>query len=798
MEDQPPTISDEERQQREQQEAEERARAEALAQREIEEAKVRESLRAARAQADLEEAQARAAEEARIKAAEAAQKQVELEAARAAEVAHKQAQAAEEARIKAAENAREAEEEARIKAAEEVQKLAELEATRAAEEAHKQAQAAEEARMAEVERARAIQEAQKQAELEAARAAEEAQAAEEARVKAAELDAARVAEEARKKAAQEAQKQAIAEASRAETSAIQAAVEEARKRAAFKAAEEAAAEEVRKQAEAEARSKEEAQRREQDAKAQIDAAEARVNAAVDEARARMQDDSRKGVDHTTPEQQRDVHPIDIRNAEARVNAVVEEAKARAGLGNPQGQVVTESPATTDPEASMVKVDSFTDRPDSFVFTPISQDGHLPTHERPLAPDPGIERLHKLEAERDQGPVSPVGSSITYAFRVSDPKVTASGSIVDFAHWVYQVTSSTTNPSWKGKEAKVSRRFNDFWWLRQQLVTEHPGHIVSPLPPKDMQGTVEKVVMSSTSLVDFRQRALTKFLCGLGGHPVLSNSEVLRVFCEGTPDEFEMYKAKRNVAAAAENPGIMERTKKAIKGMVGAGPGPSDKGLDPKWSKIHMYLRKQRDALTVLKAHLDGLVSTRRDTYTTYSEVSQCMVRLSRVELLVDGTEPCPASRDANSISGYTKDMAGLYGEQAMKEMCLVAESIMFYSGMYASALEGLDYLHTSNGLTNHHEAEAKKAQDAFNALSVKNDMNGIKMEASAKHLTGVAEKARAHLIVVEKNFDADIQRMLSSRGADWKHTMALFVELQLSLTRRVQTLEVSPITDPWS
>nr|PMI32680.1 signal recognition particle-docking protein FtsY [Enterovibrio norvegicus] len=132
------------------------------------------------------EAQAQAAEEARLKAEAEAQAQAAEEARLKAE-AEAQAQAAEEARLKAeAEAQAQAAEEARLKA-----QAAEDARLKAEAEAEAQAQAAEEARLkAEAEaQAQAAEEARLKAEAEA-----EAQAAEEARLQA-EADAQALAEE---------------------------------------------------------------------------------------------------------------------------------------------------------------------------------------------------------------------------------------------------------------------------------------------------------------------------------------------------------------------------------------------------------------------------------------------------------------------------------------------------------------------------------------------------------------------------------------------------------------------------
>ncbi len=281
-----------------------RAKAKAAAEARVKAAEERAKQRAeaaATAKARAEEAQRIAQEEARAKAAaEAAAK------AKAEEEARKQAEAAgeletqriaqEEARAKAA-----AEAAAKAKAEEDARKraeaAAELEAQRIAQEEARAKAAAEAAT-----KAKAEEEARKQAEAAAALEAQRI-AQEEARVKAAAEAAAKA------KAEEEVRKQAEAAA---ELEAQRIAQEEARAKAAAEAAAKAKAEEeARKQAEAAAEL--EAQRIAQE--------EARVKAAAEAAaKAKAEEEARKQAEATAAlEAQR------IAQEEARVKAAAEAA-----------------------------------------------------------------------------------------------------------------------------------------------------------------------------------------------------------------------------------------------------------------------------------------------------------------------------------------------------------------------------------------------------------------------------------------------------------------------------------------
>eukprot|EP00759_Apiculatamorpha_spiralis_P044431 PhF_6_TR41352/c0_g1_i2/m.62778 len=448
------------------------------------------------------------------------------------------------------------------------------------------------------------------------------------------------------------------------------------------------------------------------------------------------------------------------------------------------QAVPQAPSST---THHVDPNSFTLRPDDMVVPSVSQVLFTPQSD-------ASEIVRKAQEVHDAPTQSkPPGSAFSYTFKVTDPKVSQS-SILDFSFVSYQVITTTTNPKWKGPEAKVSRRYNDFFWFRTQLGLDYPGTIVPPIPPKDIQGTVEKVVMSSTALIEFRQRALTKFVSGVGSHELLAESEHLQKFCEATSDEWERFKTEKQRASAQDQPGVMEKAKKAFAGAIKSQP-PTDVGLDPKWPKLRNYMRGQRDALTVLKTYMDGLVQTRRDTYRTFLEIGGCLGRLSSVETIVDAADTAPTSRDSGNLNTYCKEVANLYGDQAMKEMCLVAESIFYYGGMYASALEALDTLTNVNGQLQSADGDMKKAQAEYNALPNKSDVKAITLDSKVKFCTTKVDTLREKVKAVETRLDVDLNKLLANRNTDWKYLMSLFVELQISLSRRIVAVEVQQVAD---
>ena len=184
------------------------------------------------------------------------------------------------------------------------------------------------------------------------------------------------------------------------------------------------------------------------------------------------------------------------------------------------------------------------------------------------------------------------------------------------------------------------------------------------------------------------------------------------FCEMSEGDFELYKTSKAKASGSSG-GVMSSVMGTFKGILG-GPAKSDQGIDPKWSGIMAYLLKQKDALTYVVIYLDSFRETRSTTHRKMqSQISECLSRTSTVEAIVDGWDPAPTSRGIMALSGYFKDTAAFMGEQSIKEVCLVAETIRYYIGVHEAALENINTIRVLAAQVVSLNELAKQSQDAF-------------------------------------------------------------------------------------
>ncbi|KAG7608408.1 Phox homologous domain [Arabidopsis suecica] len=93
---------------------------------------------------------------------------------------------------------------------------------------------------------------------------------------------------------------------------------------------------------------------------------------------------------------------------------------------------------------------------------------------------------------------------------------------------YQITTRTNLSDYGGSEFSVRRRFRDIVTLADRLAESYRGFCIPPRPDKSV---VESQVMQKQEFVEQRRVALEKYLRRLVAHPVIRNSDELKVFLQ---------------------------------------------------------------------------------------------------------------------------------------------------------------------------------------------------------------------------------------------------------------------------
>ncbi|CAN8301324.1 unnamed protein product [Cochlearia groenlandica] len=97
-----------------------------------------------------------------------------------------------------------------------------------------------------------------------------------------------------------------------------------------------------------------------------------------------------------------------------------------------------------------------------------------------------------------------------------------------AYITYQITTRTNLSGFGLSDSTVRRRFRDVVTLADRLAESYRGFCIPPRPDKSV---VESQVMQKQEFVEQRRVALEKYLRRLSAHPVIRNSEELKVFLQ---------------------------------------------------------------------------------------------------------------------------------------------------------------------------------------------------------------------------------------------------------------------------
>jgi len=360
--------------------------------------------------------------------------------------------------------------------------------------------------------------------------------------------------------------------------------------------------------------------------------------------------------------------------------------------------------------------------------------------------------------------------------------------IDLAYWTYKIAVKTTL-DWSQSEMTVCHRYSDFIWLRDELVHDHPGVIVPPLPEKDVQGQVAKVVIN-TGLLHYRQRALAKFLTGVGSHVKLHKSPHLKNFCEKQGPDFETIKATRKRERAETELGLWDKVQQRSGGgwlkMVGLGKAPVEgtageperltqrKNIAVQAEQSYLAAREKVKLITERHSAAANALDHLRNSLAEFGEMEKTMNE--------------DLAKDFEGMSKYADKLAGVHKEGADREAMIVGETLAYYAGMYASVRELCRRLQRHHNFMLGSESALKSLQEAA-AKDPKKAPQVEKAEAKARD-------ARQRFDSELKEFDEEWARMHRSKRHELKHLQRVMVEINSSMLRRIESTIPPEIEDP--
>ncbi|KAH9601709.1 Sorting nexin Vps5-like [Trypanosoma melophagium] len=395
----------------------------------------------------------------------------------------------------------------------------------------------------------------------------------------------------------------------------------------------------------------------------------------------------------------------------------------------------------------------------------------------------------------------------FEFRVLDPELRKGSGTLDLAYWTYRIRASTTLSTYPRREMEVLRRYSDFEWLRLQLCATHPYCIVPPIPEKDVQGTLNKIVGSASEgaarLRDYRQRALRQFLVRVGAHPRLQTSQLLQDFLEMDESEWERKMkatpktADRFFTAAALGEGVnhaltrqwnsssnsniaIAEASSAYKRVITNGKTNSHV-----WEDTRLYIQQLEDSIKMLRERIQMLVDRRRSASKALYEFGVAFEKVGEVE---KGIESTSLSDALIAVGQHSETLSSIYVEHAGEETKQVVETLSYYHGMCAAARETLKRVHNAVQRVN---SMAHTVQDITAQKERATSRGGqpervAKLENDIKVMEDRLEAASRELEEGEIIFKEELMRFHRDKQYDVKLILKTFAELQLKYAVRMR------------
>lgn len=190
--------------------------------------------------------------------------------------------------------------------------------------------------------------------------------------------------------------------------------------------------------------------------------------------------------------------------------------------------------------------------------------------------------------------------------VSDPEKKGDGV---YAYVSYKVNTKVQTGPGKFTQSSVVRRYSDFAWLHEQLLTKNPGYLVPPLPEKAIIGRF------SPMFVDSRRRSLELFLNRIAQHKALAKSECVKLFLHGGQNFLDAREGKLAVATKKTGKGFFDYVTDITSTVTTAVAGPKEREKtkdDITCDNIVAYADNLEASVTAVHKHITVLTKKTKE------------------------------------------------------------------------------------------------------------------------------------------------------------------------------------------
>eukprot|EP01059_Diplonema_ambulator_P002455 TRINITY_DN12090_c0_g1_i1.p1 TRINITY_DN12090_c0_g1~~TRINITY_DN12090_c0_g1_i1.p1 ORF type:complete len:405 (+),score=141.26 TRINITY_DN12090_c0_g1_i1:41-1216(+) len=361
------------------------------------------------------------------------------------------------------------------------------------------------------------------------------------------------------------------------------------------------------------------------------------------------------------------------------------------------------------------------------------------------------------------------------------------------HWVYKVETRTNLPSYRNRHMTVERRYNDFAWLSHQLVARYPGCIVPPVPDKAITGTIEKVVAGSepTALVEYRARAMRKFLVRVGAHGQLQTADVLKEFLELPVEDF----AKRTAEPLPKkDPLELPLTTRIMREVQGKKGVPS---VDQQWIETSAYCAQLQSFLAALRDRFEMVIRKKREQGESSAAVGKAFLKVAEEEELRHKESSLSAS--LASIGRGIEHSSITFADEADVETTQIAETLTYYVGMCGSVRETVFRLQRLYAYRENMKENISKTTAKRDALP--DGDQKVKLNTELQSLEEDLKATEQIVASFQKTLTDELVRFHREKAFDLKQLLSTWVELQKEYSSKHmqgwETLKPPPVSfDP--
>ncbi|KFK27372.1 hypothetical protein AALP_AA8G374300 [Arabis alpina] len=391
---------------------------------------------------------------------------------------------------------------------------------------------------------------------------------------------------------------------------------------------------------------------------------------------------------------------------------------------------------------------------------------------------------------------------------------------------YLITTRTNLPDFGGpSEFSVRRRFRDVVTLADRLAESYRGFCIPPRPDKSV---VESQVMQKQEFVEQRRVALEKYLRRLSAHPVIRNSDELKVFLqvegklplptstdvasrmldgavklpqqlfgEGGASAVPVHEVVQPARGGRDLLRIFKELRQSVSNDWGGYKPPvveEDKEFLEKKEKIHDLEQQIINA----SQQAELLVKAQQDMGETMGELGLAFIKLTKFENdeAVFNSQRTRATEMKNLATAAVK--ASRLFRESNSQTCKHLDTLHDYLGMmmaiqgaFADRSSALLTVQTLLSELSSLQARAEKLE-AASAKVFGGDKSRIRKIEALKETIKVTEDAKNVAIReyerIKENNRSEVERLDSERRADFMNMMKGFVVNQVGYAEKISNV----------